>query len=545
VAAASAGAVSVATVTILPLSLAGALAVQVSGDLGVSTSALGAASSAFFGAATLVSPLAGAVVARVGARAAMRLSLVLVGLVLVAIGLTARSLPVLLCLLALGGAGNGLAQPATNQYLAQRVVPGRQGTAYGIKQSAIPAAGLLAGLAVPLVGLTVGWRWAFAFFALPALVLAVRTPAGDERPGWSEPSARTGQLPRKVLVVVALGAGLAAACATTLGIFLVAGAVEAGWGEAQAGIMFAAASATGVLVRLFCGVRADRRGERHLEVIAVMLLVGALGFAALASGQHVLYAVGSLVAFGVGWGWPGLLILSVVQLSPASPAAATAVTQTGTSAGAVIGPLAFGLLVERSSYALAWGLAAVGLVLAAGVILAARGLVAPDRRRPARPPSPSPPPVHLEVLVTTSRELVLRYFAACSRGDTAGITASFCDDAVVYDTNHRPVSGAAEIGRFYTKVRQDLECASWHVDTFLGDEDHAATEWTMLDRRAGGPVAVRGSEHYEFRDGRISQIRQYWRHDPDRPGSGLRDYPYSEDARFTRVGTSDVTGDRR
>lgn len=538
----STGAVGVATVTVLPLSLVGALAVQVSGDLAVSTSALGAASSAFFGAGTLVSPLAGAVVERVGARAAMRMSLLLVGSVLVAIGTGAHSLPVLLGLLALGGAGNALAQPATNLYLAQRVVRRRQGTAYGVKQSAIPASGLLAGLAVPALGLTVGWRWAFVLFALPAIALALRIPGGAERPDWPVPTGRPPALPRKVLLVIAFGAGLGAACGSTLAIFLVAGAVDAGWSEAQAGLVFAAASATGVLARVVSGVRADRRDERHLEVMAAMLLLGALGFVGLATGQQVLYALGALVAFGLGWGWPGLLILSVVQMSPASPAAATALTQVGTSGGAVVGPLAFGILVERTSYSVGWGVAGAGLALAAVVFLLARRLPA------AVHTAPDPPHAHLEMLMTTSRQLVLDYFAACSGGDAAAITAAFCKDAVVYDTNHRPVSGAVEIGRFYAKICQDRRGASWHVDTFLGDDEHAATEWTMLDPREGDPVAVRGSEHYEFRDGRISQIRQYWRFDPNRPEAGLRGYPYGEDARFTLAGRSnagDAVGGRQ
>lgn len=371
---ASVGAVCVATVTILPLSLTGALAVQVGHELAVSTSALGAASSAFFGAATLVSPLAGAVVERIGARSAMRLSLVLVAVVLVAVGTTAHSLPALLGLMGLGGAGNALAQPATNLYLAERVVRRRQGSAYGIKQSAIPASGLLAGLAVPALGLTVGWRWAFVLFALPAIALALRTPGGSRRSDWPVRTGRTTALPHKILLIVALGAGLGAACASTLAIFLVAGAVDAGWSEAQAGLVFAAASATGILARVAAGVRADHRNERHLEVMATMLLLGALGFIGLASGQQVLYALGALVAFGLGWGWPGLLVLSVVQMSPDSPAAATAFTQMGTSAGAVIGPLAFGVLVERTSYPVGWGCAGAGLTLAAVIFLAARRL---------------------------------------------------------------------------------------------------------------------------------------------------------------------------
>lgn len=540
---ASTAAVAVATMTVLPLSLAGALAVQLSADLGVPVSALGAASAAFFGAGTLMSPFAGAIVARIGAQAAMRLSVLMVGGVLVTIGLGVQSLLVLLLALAAGGAGNAIAQPATNLFLAQRVAPGRQGTAYGVKQSAIPASGLLAGLAVPALGLTVGWRWAFVLFAVPAVFLAIRVPGGAEHEHWSGRSRVSTRLPRRALLVIACGAGLAAGCAGSLSIFLVAGAVDAGWGEAQSGLIFAAASAAGVAARLASGLRADRRGAKHLEVIALMMVLGALGFGALASGEHLLYALGAPLAFALGWGWPGLLILSVVQLSPTNPAAATALTQVGTSAGAVLGPLGFGLLVERFSYGVAFSAAGVGLAIAGGIIITARRFVTTppaDDCSPADPATrpcrlPAPAPMHPEVHMNHIRHVVDDYFAACTSGDADAISASFCEDAVVYDTNHRPVEGAAEIGRFYVKVREQWSGASWHIDTFIGEGSAAAAEWTMLVPADGETTAVRGSEHYEFRDGRISQIRQYWRYDPDHLASGLRDYPYAQDDRFTKA----------
>jgi ketosteroid isomerase-like protein len=135
-----------------------------------------------------------------------------------------------------------------------------------------------------------------------------------------------------------------------------------------------------------------------------------------------------------------------------------------------------------------------------------------------------------------SEALVRAYFAACSRGDTAGVSASFCPDAVVYDTNHHPVRGPDAIAAFFAKVRERWDGATWHVDTFVGDGRTAAIEWTMLVRHAGRAVAVRGSEHYEFADGRIRQIRQYWTYHQDDPASGLRDYPYEEDARFRTGG---------
>lgn len=366
----SAGAVAVATLTVLPLFLVGGLAVQLSDDLGVRVSALGTASAAFFGAGAITSSFAGTVAEKLGAKSTMRLALLLAGLVLLAAGVGVHSLASLLGVLVLGGVGNALAQPSVNLYLAQRISLHQQGTAYGIKQSAIPAAGMIAGLAVPVLGLTIGWRWAFVLFALPAAALAIFTPGRNEEvvEVSTKPTSSL-RLPRRILCVMALGAGLAAASVGCLGVFLVSGAVEAGWGEAQAGLIFAGASGVGILGRLVSGVIADRRGARHLMTIVFMLGIGALGFVALASGDAILYAIGAPVAFGFGWGWPGLLILSVVQLSPASPAAGTALVQIGTSAGAVIGPLSFGLLIEHFSYTVAWSLAGCGLIIAAVILL--------------------------------------------------------------------------------------------------------------------------------------------------------------------------------
>ena len=73
----------------------------------------------------------------------------------------AHSLPVLVVALGFGGLSNALAQPAANALVVRSVAARRQGLALGVKQAAIPMATLLAGLAVPSLGLTVGWRWAF------------------------------------------------------------------------------------------------------------------------------------------------------------------------------------------------------------------------------------------------------------------------------------------------------------------------------------------------------------------------------------------------
>ncbi|GAB3679811.1 MFS transporter [Salinisphaera aquimarina] len=370
----SAGAVGVATFTVLPLFLVGALGIQLSADIGVPVSALGIASAAFFGSGALASYFAGRVATAYGVRTTMRASLVLVIMVLLFLAVGVHSLAGLVVILALGGMGNALAQPSVNLYLAERIDRHRQGTAYGIKQSAIPVAGMLAGLAVPIIGLTVGWRWAFALFALPAVLLAIYTPNARLAVRSTQAAAPALRLPRKALMVISTGSGLGMAAGSSLSIFLVPGAVVAGWSPGQAGVVFAGASIVGVSGRLLSGVLADRRDEKHLQAIALMLVAGAIGFLALALSHQWLYVVGASIAFGFGWGWTGLLIHAVVQLSPADPAASTGLVQVGTSSGAVIGPLIFGFIVEHFSYRVAWGAAGLELLLGSAILLVAAAL---------------------------------------------------------------------------------------------------------------------------------------------------------------------------
>jgi MFS family permease len=386
----SVGAVGVSVVSVLPMFLTAGLAVQIGDDLGFSASRLGSAPAAFFGAMVLTSPFAGRLVGAVGPVRAIRSVGIAVAVLLVLIAVTARSFPALVGLLALAGVANAFAQPATNQLVAHRIPQVRQGLAYGAKYSAIPIASMLAGLAVPVLGLTVGWRWAFATFAVAA-ALATLWPFGPA-PATTARSALTGasdvRLPRRLLLLLAVGVGLAAASGSSLAIFMVASAVDTGWSEGDAGLLFAAASLVGVAARLLAGVHADRRGRNHLRGVAVMLIAGAVGVLLLASGLPVLFAAGAPLAFGAGWGWPGLFILAVVTLNRSAPAAATAVTQTGTSAGCVVGPLGFGLLAGHASYAVAWTVDGAVLLLAAGVILLGRRQVLrhlgdarpPDRR---------------------------------------------------------------------------------------------------------------------------------------------------------------------
>ena len=130
----------------------------------------------------------------------------------------------------------------------------------------------------------------------------------------------------------------------------------------------------------------------------------------------------------------------------------------------------------------------------------------------------------------TPSERITTYFEACSRGTAADIASHFTDDAIIYDTNVRPIAGANEIGEMWVKVRQRWGGAVWTVDSVIDDGDVAAIEWSMTgtNRADQRLFTFRGSEHYRFLDTLIAEIRQYWTFDTGTLDTALIGFPYEE-----------------
>jgi MFS family permease len=370
-------AIAITTVGVLPGFLTGGLAVQIRASLDFGIGALGLAVALFFTASALSSIGLGRVVERIGSRLAMRIAGLVGAVALAGTGLFAHSWLALVCFLILGGLGNATAAPAAKLLVAAAIPARRQGLAFGVKQAAIPTATLLSGLAVPISGLAVGWRATYVGAGLLALAVALVAPqqarSGERREGARPGSARAST---GVLVAFALGLGLGSSAAVPLGSFLVESAVAVGMEEGLAGLLLAAGSGTSIAVRLVAGHRADLRVGGHLRVVALLLGSGTLGFALLAwAGSPLAFALGTILAFGAGWGWTGLLHLAVVIENREAPATATGFAQTGAYLGSALSPLAFGLVVERASYTVAWACCALLAIAAAAVMLATRALV--------------------------------------------------------------------------------------------------------------------------------------------------------------------------
>lgn len=378
-------AVSTALVGVLPVFLTGALAVQIGRDIAFGAFRLGIASGTFFGAAALGSALMGRLAERIGPGRAMRAasatSAALMGLLSFS-----TTYPALLGLLLACGFANALAQVGANLLVAKGVHPLRQGWSLALKQAGVPAGTLLGGLAVPLLGVTVGWRWAYVVGAVGAVAACGAVPVGVVAPGGRDRPSRQGDVPLRPLVLLAIAVGFAAAANGTLATFTVTAGVESGLGESAAGLVLTLGSVAGISMRLLAGARADRRGGRHLPVVSVLLLGGSAGYLLLAPGTVPTHLLGAAVAFGSGWAWPGLFNLAVVRLNPSAPATATGITQTGVYVGALTGPVLFGLVVDTFGYGPAWVCAAASSVIAAGgMVHGRRQIVAWRAAQPETP----------------------------------------------------------------------------------------------------------------------------------------------------------------
>ena len=368
------------TVGALPVFLFGGLAPLIREDLGFDPEWIGIGVAIYFGASALTSVHGGRLGERLGSQHALWTGIGISAAVLLGIATLARNQLVLAILLACGGIANAIIQPAANLALARGVDRSRQGFAFGVKQSAIPTATALGGFAVPVVGVTLGWRAAYlaaAVLALFAAILPIKDdvpdrPAGQPRPGM-------GRVPRS-LYLLSLGIGLASAASNSLGAYLVEAMTSGGWDPATAGTVFGLASLLGIVTRLLVGWVSDRMDAGWLRLVAGMMFAGAGGYAALAFLEvPIALGLGVVLAFAGGWGFNGLFLFAIVRLHPEAPAGATGVTQAGATAGAVIGPTVFGQIAAATSYSLAWAFAAVLCAVGGAAMIAGRRRVFTER----------------------------------------------------------------------------------------------------------------------------------------------------------------------
>ena len=377
-----------ATLGSLPVFLLGAQAVLMQEDLRFNEAELGIATGCFFGVAALTALVASGLVDRLSSRRATFIATSITAASALGIAFAAQSFQSLLAFLMLAGVGNAALQMTANVALARSVARGGQGLAYGVKQSAPAVAIMLGGLAVPAVGLVFGWRWTFGVVAVVCVLVAIATAGGRAssrgRPLVTLPGGESA--PRAALMVAATATLLGSSAAVSLAAFLPNWAHQLGLSSAESGLLLSAGGAFALVVRLGAGLAADRRVGRHMPVVAGHLSVGAAGLMILSLEESPISVIvtGALIAFGIGWGWPGLLLFAVVRVGRERPGAAAGAMQGGNFAGAALGPMLFGYMASTVNYPAAWRAAAATMLLAAALLLVARRMFVTDMYR--RPP---------------------------------------------------------------------------------------------------------------------------------------------------------------
>lgn len=421
----AAGALIVAT---LPMFLLGSLSGRISEDLGIGGATVGAMVAVFFAAGSASSIPGGLLTDRIGATAALRVAGLIAAVSSTAVAALAVGPVAMLGLFVVAGTAVAMADTGGARAIASAIPVARQGAAFGGKEASIPAASMLAGLALPVLGAQLGWRSAYVFAALLSVLFVLSIPRGlgptaamarslrhqrdgdgdevapgsagaDGDPGrhpdpgtnvsrvddgvdptragdLETPSVPSDRQRRHVLVLLAVAAGLGGGAATATPTFLVPAATEGGWTESAAGLLLAGSSIVGITMRLLVGLLADRRVGREIVLTVLMMCAGVGGLFALALGGPAVTTLGALLALGGGWGWTGLVFLAAVRTHPRRPAGAAGTVLAGLGAGGATGPAAFGWLVDHPGYPTAWTSAAFAMLLAAGL-----GTAADLRRR--------------------------------------------------------------------------------------------------------------------------------------------------------------------
>lgn len=342
-------------------------------DLNIGAGGLGVLTAVFFSAAAMTSSRAGRVVDRIGWQTALRINAALIGLLLLSTATLVRSAWTMGIVLALMGATYSLANPAVNQALADHVHPTRRGSFFGLKHAGIPTATLVAGAAVPLIVLSFGWRSAYATAAVLAISTVVLVPRGEiaatAAHAEEDPRRTVEPLPRSALRQLAVAGTLATIGVVGLSTFLVASLVDDGFTAGPAGWIQFGGALFSVAARVTYGIVTDQKGAKGFGTVAVLYGIGAAVYLSWIPVSGVAFAVLVVLAYGTAWGWPGLYTYSVVNANTATAAASSGISQAGVFAGAALGPLLLGQIIERAGFEASWAFIA-GCLLAASAVMA-------------------------------------------------------------------------------------------------------------------------------------------------------------------------------
>lgn len=330
------------------------IAPQLAERLAVDASFVGYQMSLLYGAAMVLSPLAGSAELRWGACRSMQVALMASGISM-ALAITGN-----LYLIAMAtvfvGASAALVSAGAAHLLFRFSAPQRRNLIFSLKQTGVPFGWATVALIAPSVTLTLGWRWALAAIMVYGVGMAialqrVRARWDDDR----DPHAATKvhvldgvRLVWRYPVLRRLGfaAFFFSFVQLCMGTFTVTLLVkEAGYSLITAGFMFSLAQVAGIFGRVLLGWVADVPGGSITVLKVSDLIVAACCIVAAfinAAWPPALLAVFYIVFGAMAYGWNGVMQAQIARLSPKGMVGvATGGLMVWIFAGTLAGPALF------------------------------------------------------------------------------------------------------------------------------------------------------------------------------------------------------------
>ncbi|MFT4563278.1 MAG: MFS family permease [Gammaproteobacteria bacterium] len=347
------------TVTVILFLTVPVMATEIAPVFGVQAKDISVFMSIVFGSAMVFSAASGSLIRRFGGIRANQIGMSVSALCLL-LALNG-SLSMLYLAAVLVGMGYGPNTPSGAHVLA-RVTPARaRGFVFSLKQSGAPLGGLVAGLLVPAMVLSVGWRGAIvvsvgiAFFAVIA-IQPLRAKLDDDRdPNSPLAFASPWHAIKRILNDTALRRlTITAFCLTSvqaivLGFLMIILVQEVGLEFKLAGAVFGASQASGAVLRIAMGWVADKAlgARRTLVVLGLGSAVALVSLNLLGPDSPLAMVIAiSIVTGALSFGWNGVFLAEIVSLAnPAEVGAATGGSLFFLYGGIVIGPILMSLLI--------------------------------------------------------------------------------------------------------------------------------------------------------------------------------------------------------
>jgi MFS family permease len=279
------------------------------------------------------------------------------------------------------GVGNGGMTPATSQIVGPYISPRTAGLIMSVRQTALPAGGILAGFLLPAMAGLWGWH-ALAVTGLAGAALGVLLlPAlhwlddGSARPGSSrplEPLKRLLAMPDmpQMMFAIFVNLMLIMCVRAFLTVYLVR---DLGFGLTLGGLALAAAQFSGIPGQFVCAVVSDRwLSSRVVLAASGAVITAATLLAATFSHHWPIAAILAVVAI-LGFFASGTPTVMLGEIARRAQRAEVGLLVSGGNlaimAGSAVGPLVFGAVATRFGYP--GGFVAVAILTLVGAIVVA------------------------------------------------------------------------------------------------------------------------------------------------------------------------------